>query len=233
MKSLFPLALIVFTSISISAYAQIGINTTDPTKDLDVNGEMRVRDLPVSTNKNISLLATDGQGNIQRGNIFFLSDIIDRTASSPKRINARGYQNFHTNLNLGTTVIIPANKRAKVIVNYSVPAGADLYNDPPSTYLGVTFKRNGNERPSGSRKVTLPNLPSSNVIAKMTTISNTYTETFPPRDYERTITYSLYGYVEQSAPSNKTYNYIFNMYSASGANYNWGKASMIAQVYIK
>ncbi len=233
MKSLFPLALLTVILFAPYSYGQVGINTTNPTTDLDVNGEMRVRNLPTSTNKNISLLATDAQGNLQKGNVFFLSDIKNDEAVSSVRRTISGNRKAYVNLNLETTVVIPANKEGKVIINYSVPVGTSINDDPSSTYLGVTFKKDGYERQVGSRKITLPNLPSGNKISKMNTISNLYTETFASQPTSRSITYSLYGYIEQVASSSKSHQYIFNMWSSSGANYNWGKASMIAQVYIK
>ncbi|MET3037783.1 hypothetical protein ABXT08_16925 [Chryseobacterium sp. NRRL B-14859] len=51
--------------LSFSAYSQIGVNTSTPTKSLDVNGELRVRTLPTQVAPNISkLLTSDTIGNI-------------------------------------------------------------------------------------------------------------------------------------------------------------------------
>ncbi|MDN3692874.1 hypothetical protein QWZ06_11575 [Chryseobacterium tructae] len=54
------------TLLSLSAYSQIGVNTTTPTKSLDVNGELRVRILPNQSAPNVTkLITSDTNGNIQ------------------------------------------------------------------------------------------------------------------------------------------------------------------------
>jgi hypothetical protein len=47
------------------AYAQVGINTTSPTKPLDINGELRVRTLPIGLESD-NILSTDTDGNIRK-----------------------------------------------------------------------------------------------------------------------------------------------------------------------
>jgi len=44
----------------------VGIGTNAPTKDLDVDGELRVRNLPVGSTTSDALLTTDPQGNIRK-----------------------------------------------------------------------------------------------------------------------------------------------------------------------
>lgn len=57
---------ILFGLISNSVFAQkVGVNTDNPTRTLDVNGEMRIRTLSVATTTNDkSLLSVDADGNI-------------------------------------------------------------------------------------------------------------------------------------------------------------------------
>lgn len=64
MKNTYTLALL-FSIISSQIFAQVGVNTDNPTRTLDVNGEMRVRSLPTATVTNDkSLLSVDANGNI-------------------------------------------------------------------------------------------------------------------------------------------------------------------------
>ncbi|GGE94871.1 Lectin C-type domain-containing protein [Chishuiella changwenlii] len=52
-------------AVSVFSFGQIGINTNDPTKTLDVNGEVRVRTLP-SGNVIDEVLVADTNGNIRK-----------------------------------------------------------------------------------------------------------------------------------------------------------------------
>ncbi|GGF07244.1 hypothetical protein SAMN05443634_101115 [Chishuiella changwenlii] len=54
-----PLAFSIFTS------AQVGINTEEPTKTLDINGELRVRTLP-SGDVIDDILVSDIDGNVRK-----------------------------------------------------------------------------------------------------------------------------------------------------------------------
>ena len=63
-------AYLLFTTLS---FAQIGINTTNPTKDLDVNGELRIRNLPYLISS--EFLASDNLGNIGKYNPLLISEI--------------------------------------------------------------------------------------------------------------------------------------------------------------
>ncbi|WP_160137316.1 hypothetical protein [Chryseobacterium sp. c4a] len=54
------------TLLSLSAYSQVGVNTTTPTKSLDVNGELRVRTIPNQVAPNVTkMITSDANGNIQ------------------------------------------------------------------------------------------------------------------------------------------------------------------------
>jgi len=47
------------------ALCQVGINTTEPTKTVDVNGEIRIRNLPVGESGD-QILSSDPEGNIRK-----------------------------------------------------------------------------------------------------------------------------------------------------------------------
>ena len=56
--------LIVFTFCVSSIFSQVGINTTNPSADLDVNGTMRVRNLSTNSDMDaLKILGLDEDGN--------------------------------------------------------------------------------------------------------------------------------------------------------------------------
>ena len=62
MKNRLTVLVVLLTSV---LSAQVGINTTTPTKTLDVNGEMRIRTTPVATD-NYNILVVDSEGNVKQ-----------------------------------------------------------------------------------------------------------------------------------------------------------------------
>ena len=57
--------LVILLCISVTSYAQVGINTTDPTSTLDVNGTIRVRSMTVDEQANPRyVVGSDVNGNL-------------------------------------------------------------------------------------------------------------------------------------------------------------------------
>ncbi|WP_223607546.1 hypothetical protein [Chryseobacterium sp. OSA05B] len=237
---------------------KMGINTSAPTQQLDVNGNVRFRNVPdnnnmLSTDK-VMVLQDDGTAkkvpvsSLQSPEKFALDNIYSITASNVFDRNIAGiYTNPSTlindvNIQMSQTITIPANSSAMLVINYSVPIGmADNGNGANSfscannglAYYGIRFLKDGVEMPAGSRKYSFPSDGLN--TAKVSTISSAYTEIITnnaPSDL--TITYSLNGYLEifPSTISNPC-NVRFNMFSTSGQNYNWGKANMNIQHFKK
>lgn len=68
----------------------------------------------------------------------------------------------------------------------------------------------------------------------MSSINNTYPETFTSIGTDRAITYSLNGYIEQIDNTNsEIHNYVFNMWTLGSPNCNWRRATMTKQLFIK
>ena len=63
-KLLFFTLLLVVTNVS---FAQVGIGTTDPSADLDVNGNARIRSIPTGVGED-EILTVDAAGNIRKVN---------------------------------------------------------------------------------------------------------------------------------------------------------------------
>lgn len=228
---LYKLTLLCFCFCNLS-FSQVGINTTEPTKDLDINGELRIRNLPLN-NAATSFLTTDGNGNISKSQSFVLWEVDSQVASDP--VNYSTNANIivdNIDLGLSLVVSIPANVEARVIINYSVPMGVSSFTEPVG-YYGIRFLKDGVEALSGSRKFSvLNNSDNQEETANMITVSNVYTENFGVSTIDRTITYTLNGYVEQLR-SGTLHNYRFNMWDTNPPNFNWGRATITKTVYIK
>ncbi|MEZ4857881.1 MAG: hypothetical protein R2781_03650 [Flavobacteriaceae bacterium] len=229
--------------VSYITIAQVGINTTAPTKHLDINGELRVRDLPVA-NSSLNLITSDSQGNMGKiTDAKLLKNIYYQEATSVRTqyVSTTGpYTKNDVNLFLSNTITIPANTKAIVIVNYSTPIGAiGGATTKVNGYMGVRFLKNGVEAPAGSRKFTVPDVYRDPIGAgtyecyNMLTIGATYTETIDnsANSSSLNVTYSLNGYIEQGY-STLPVTYFFNMWSTSGDNFNWGRGSINTQLYL-
>jgi hypothetical protein len=228
MKKIICLYVLVLFNVSFS---QVGIGTTSPTKDLDVNGEMRVRTLPLQNLSNSSLLSTDINGNLGKISTPVLLDIGSTDATTNVDVTLSGNGAIVNNLDLGLSIVvnIPANKDGNLVINYSVPIGISSFTQP-SGYYGIRFLKDGLEIESGSRKFAFITGLS---IAGMTSVTNTYIESFTSSPFNRTFTYSLNGYLEQVISVDPSNTYRFNMWSPSPPNYNWGRSTMSKLVYIK
>jgi|GEM_PF-4657888 len=228
-----PLFFILFF-LTLPTHSQVGINTNSPTAMLDVNGDIRIR--AMSEDFGSHVLTIDNAGYLAKARAFMLYSADEVLATRPVNSSLQGSAT-ENNIDLGlqAAITIPANREVKVIINYSVPMGTLTNSAPPSTYIGIRFLKDGNEEQQASRKLSLTHYssPDSEDISSMATLTNTYIENFSSGAVDRTITYDVKGYIEQHVQGSGTYNYKFNMWSATGANYNWGKAAMTYQVYIK
>lgn len=213
-------------------FSQVGIGTANPTKDLDINGELRIRNLPTN-NQSTSVLTTDVDGNVTKSQSFILWELDSQVATAPVNYTTNTVVTVNNiDLGLSLTVNIPANVEAKIIINYSVPIGIANFSQAIG-YYGIRFLKDGVEAPAGSRKFSvLNNFSNQETTANMITVSNIYTENLPSSNVARTIVFSLNGYIEKFN-GNTTNAFRFNMWSAAPPNFNWGRATLTKTVYIK
>lgn len=203
------------------------MGTTTPTKELDINGELRIRNIPSATSAP-EVLTADVDGNIKKFETFLVSDVKSIVANTNV-----DYANFGINiadnidLGLSTSAIIPANTEALIVIKYSVPIGISNFVTTEG-YYGIRFLRNAIEESQASRKFSILK---TETTANMVSVANIYTEKLTPSPTERTITYTLNGYIEQYQSG--LVNYRFNMWSSTGTNFNWGRATLTKIVYLK
>ncbi|MFT5891077.1 MAG: hypothetical protein ACI9Y7_001176 [Dokdonia sp.] len=73
--------LIILISMSTIGYSQVGVNTTEPTSTLDVNGTLRVRSMDSNDSSNARfIIGSDEDGNIINlelgGNVYIDGNVI-------------------------------------------------------------------------------------------------------------------------------------------------------------
>lgn len=159
---------------------------------------------------------------------YLLLGVFTGTATFPVDQLATGNGVIINNLDLGlsVSVTVPANSTAKIVVDYNVPVGSTNTVSNELGYYGVRFLRNGVEAPAGSRKYTIPEGDNG---SQMVSTVGKYSESFNNTSASPvTITYTLNGYVEST-------NHLvrFNMWAASGQNFNWGVGSISATAFAK
>ena len=223
----------------------VGIGTDDPTETLDVNGNIRVRNMPEQTfiGDTDRIVLIDESGVAKKTTLRFNEfTVYDQVAETNIDENIEGSytlaNRIKNNIDLGLTIEIevPANTEAKVIVNYSVPVGLSSTTNPSCAdgtlyYYGIRFLKDNTEAQAGSRKFSfLSGIPG----VKMVTVSGQFIETVVNNTSDnQTIEYELNGYLEflagQSISSACAIR--FNMWQPTGQNFNWGRASMSAQVF--
>lgn len=159
---------------------------------------------------------------------YQLLGVFTDTATSPVDQAATGNGVIINNLNLGlsVSVTVPADSTAKIVVDYNVPVGSTDTAGAELGYYGVRFLRNGVEAPAGSRKYTIPE---GNNGSQMVSTVGKYSESFNNTSASPVvITYTLNGYAEST-----NHPIRFNMWAASGQNFNWGVGSISATAFAK
>ncbi|MEN5306537.1 hypothetical protein ABE425_03420 [Chryseobacterium cucumeris] len=162
---------------------------------------------------------------------YVLSQVVAVAATAPVDQGAVGVGNIIDNINLGlsSTVVVPANSTAKILMTYTVPMGtypANNSNTVVNGYYGIRFLKNGVEAPMGSRKYSVPYSSSG---SHMTSVSGSFSETVVNNGSSPiNIVYTLNGYVEGTVSTTR-----FNMWASSGNNFNWGKGSLSGTVFAK
>lgn len=222
--------------LSITVFSQVGINTTNPTKMLDVDGEVRVRNIPEMMKD--SILVSDGKGNVGHRNIASITtqgitfDYDKKYAVRTSTPNGNSIYNRYTNtsglyittgstthpfveLNLSIDVNIPINTKAIVTVDYIVPMGVVGQHTQVNGYLGTTFFKNGLRKPEADRKFSLNqmfkiNNQSNHSHANMNYATAQYVE-IVINDTQSIITntFEVKGYIEQAYANDDTL-YRFN-----------------------
>lgn len=256
--------------IGYQANAQVGIETDKPTEALDINGIVRVRNLPTDGATNAIRTNPDGTASSANNQTFTATKmvvadnngvlgVINRKHSTHRLMeiysslaqnkvtvdisNSGNYGAWNGNnidLGISQVVTVPAGSKYHIIIDYDIPIGTDLVGATTLYgFYGISFTKNNIEVPMGSRKYTIPqpsgiNDPNNGGISgsRMVSISGKYIDVIDntASTSNKVATYKLNGYIEIYR-NDKVKNIHFNMWSATGNNYNWGKSAMTTTVY--
>lgn len=123
---------VIFSIISSTASSQVGIGTSNPQATLDVNGTVRINQLPVGTTNEISLTGTASSRSLNRTDLGANLIIIDNSLDTAPVSGTVGDFNLgplaggtinNLNLGLGSSGI---NSRATFIRVYGYLVSANI-----------------------------------------------------------------------------------------------------------
>ncbi|MBP2619619.1 hypothetical protein [Chryseobacterium jejuense] len=103
-----------FFLISQVVLSQVGINTSNPTKTLDINGDMRIRNVSSTNSDNIDFLVKDNAGNISSVSRSFFSQSVSGVLSNIVYLQGAN----PVTINVGSTLAVPG-----LTFNYTIKKG--------------------------------------------------------------------------------------------------------------
>ncbi len=105
---------LLFSLMSQVVFSQVGINTPSPTKTLDVNGDMRIRNVSSTNSDNIDFLVKDNEGNISSVSRSFFSQSVSGVLSNIFYLQGTN----PVTINVGSTSAVPG-----LAFNYTIKKG--------------------------------------------------------------------------------------------------------------
>lgn len=208
-----------FAIFGLATAQNTGINTTNPTHTLDVNGKLRVREMENSGFLNY-ILGVDSNGEIKKTNYAnYIVDAGNLVATSPVDVVVDKDEEINdSNITLGVskTITVPKGQRYVVAIYYNVAVGqlqesttpVDDYlltipngNSAPivlqKTYHGIvgSILTKGDVPTYAAKKISMR--PAFGGYVQPETITNFYTETLDNTrgNTAMTVTYALKGIV--------------------------------------
>lgn len=228
---------IVLFFASVSAYSQVGINTVEPKATLHIAGDVIIDTVEQYTRARFLAINDTGSVGVKKQ----LIDFKKTEAIAPSDYTTTNPNSFYTKnvpLGLNVNVQVPANTTVLITVYYHVPMGLAKILRKPNAYLGTTFYINNTEIPSESYKFSLGKAEEGlgDTVYEMGNVAHTYYEiidnsTASPINYN----YEVKGRIEQGFIGGWTVDdpetiYRFNMWSATGNNYGWGKGFISCKI---
>lgn len=122
-KYTMKILLLILSILPGALLAQVGINTTTPTKTLDVNGEMRIRTLPTGNNTD-QILVVDNLGNVKK---VSLSLIQTTNCTCPTFLKSQS-SGYHIKFSSSSSVPNPTSSLTIQGKNFTY-AGAHISNN--------------------------------------------------------------------------------------------------------
>tara|TARA_R110000772_G_scaffold95789_3_gene194174 strand:- start:17728 stop:18480 length:753 start_codon:yes stop_codon:yes gene_type:complete len=244
--------LIIIILFPLFISAQVGINTTTPTKELDVNGELRVRNIPSMSSTEYLVKDVDGNIGYSSGGSGQVITIYPTTyMEDPFGISiwSEEYTTNIANWDLGfeQTITIPDGTSGWIKVEYYMPIGAGTGSDVGVTLIAyqgaclfkdnVLIENECSKMNINANSFVSPQGQNNGVeTLRCNFVQNSYKEYFTEvaDGNDTTITFEVQGYIEhyyKSTPINEGIGYWWGMWDdIPNNNYAWGRASLDIEV---
>lgn len=161
---LYTLVLGVFFSY---AFAQVGINTALPTKTLDVNGNMRIRQ--VNTMSGSSVITLDSNGNVYKADGVKLFPAVGEIKYGMQKADHSGWYLLDGRTAASIASVVARN-------NAIILFGSVLY-DSRNRYIKDTTETIGTVNGNNSYTLTQSNMPGYTVVSGVTGSSGNHNHT--------------------------------------------------------
>ena len=206
--------ILVFILLPFLCLSQVGIGTTNPQNDLDVNGGIRAI-LPIASD--LYLVTQDSLGDFsKRPYTDLLTDAKQTEAHTEtlRQVNTSQYFDFF-DIQIKDTVIVPAGHYANIKIEYSVPIIIITDHWFPIVDLGARLYKNGIDIlvPGRTRTLTVPNTGTPLYLKEF--INGQYIDKIDNSGglTDLVIIYSLWGHINQTYATGRggKVSYFFGM----------------------
>ncbi|AZA50273.1 hypothetical protein EG346_19765 [Chryseobacterium carnipullorum] len=235
MKTTIKLFTIVLGSFFSCTTAQVGINTASPTKTLDVNGNMRIRN--VNPMAGSSVLTLDSNGNIYKADGVKLSPALGEIKYGMQKTDHAGWYLLDGRATATISSVIARNN--------AITLYGSVLHDSRNRYLKYTGGSVGTVGGNNTYNLTQSNMPSYSVISGITGSAGNHDHTaddqyldFPGTTNSFSGTSTLSGgfanfYFTLTSTSSSTSTNIWNhSHTASGSTGGSGQAFSVEPAYI-
>lgn len=221
---------LILLMLSYCLHAQVGIGTINPTATLDVNGTFRERGIQEGIHDKFVVVDDDGNHYWMRvNNLYpFIEDKLVSTEPKTARVFTGGAETLlDVDLDIEIPIVIPANTTAYLRIDYSVPLGTTITTPQDlESYMGITFWLDGVMNEDIIDKFNLNKTNTSNdgtiSVFNHRRLTGVYKhEIVNTSSTPTTSLFEIKGLLEQYN-SDLITHYIWNMWSDTGSNENWG-----------
>lgn len=167
MTTTIKLYTLVLGSFFSYAFAQVGINTTSPTKTLDVNGNMRIRQ--VNAVSGSSILTLDNNGNVYKADGVKLFPAVGEIKYGMQQADHSGWYLLDGRTAASIASVVARN-------NAILLFGSVLY-DSRNRYIKDTTETTGTVNGNNSYTLTQSNMPGYTVVSGVTGSSGNHSHT--------------------------------------------------------
>jgi hypothetical protein len=215
------IAIFLFCGLCNTGYGQVGVNTTSPTKTLDVNGDMRIRSLPTSAPQGYKLVVVDASGNVSAEVLYKLGNTIGDIKKGFQKADHNGWYLLNGRALTSLPAVAQASAAALGITgNLANATGKFLKGKTGSEALGSS----GGADSKTIAQANLPNYNFTGTTAAGGAHNHTVTDTYWQDSGYYVATYAAANYVlgrntsqTRTTSSNGDHTHTFSVNSGGSA----------------